>query len=141
MFYIQTKDDKISICCFSAKHASKRRKSKDWLARNRVNMSEWSGKSNVCTVYIYYVLMVVFRSSIFSSLIQKSYVLNHFFFILYLVKYVLYFVYFIRINAFWMSNITFYSWDTNKMTTISQNLCKTRKLNDTMNCTYIKRNI
>jgi hypothetical protein len=33
--------DKIGICCFSAKHAALRRKSKDWLARNRDNVSEW----------------------------------------------------------------------------------------------------
>ena len=31
----QTKDYKIGICCFSAKHAALRRKSKDWLARNK----------------------------------------------------------------------------------------------------------
>ena len=30
----QTKDYEIGICCFSAKHAALRRKSKDWLARN-----------------------------------------------------------------------------------------------------------
>ena len=29
----QTKDYKIGICCFSAKHAALRRKMKDWLAR------------------------------------------------------------------------------------------------------------
>jgi hypothetical protein len=38
----QTKHYKIGICCFSAKHASFRRKSKDWLARNQDNVSEWS---------------------------------------------------------------------------------------------------
>ena len=38
----QTKDYKIGICCFSAKHAALRRKSKDWLARNQNNVSEWS---------------------------------------------------------------------------------------------------
>ena len=38
----QTKGYKIGICCFSAKHAALRRKSKDWLARNQNNMSEWS---------------------------------------------------------------------------------------------------
>jgi hypothetical protein len=32
---------KISICCFSAKHATLRRKSKDWLALNQDNVSEW----------------------------------------------------------------------------------------------------
>jgi hypothetical protein len=40
----QTKDYKIGICCFSAKHAL-RRKSKDWLARNQNNVSEWSNMS------------------------------------------------------------------------------------------------
>jgi hypothetical protein len=33
----QSKDYKIGICCFSAKHGSLRRKSKDWLARNQDN--------------------------------------------------------------------------------------------------------
>jgi hypothetical protein len=37
----QTKDYKIGICCFSAKRAALRRKSKDWLARNQNNVSEW----------------------------------------------------------------------------------------------------
>jgi hypothetical protein len=35
----QTKDYKIGICCFSAKHAALRRKSNDWLARNQDNVS------------------------------------------------------------------------------------------------------
>jgi hypothetical protein len=39
----QTKDYKISICCFSAKHTSAlRSKSKDWLGWNQSNVSEWS---------------------------------------------------------------------------------------------------
>ena len=41
----QTKDYKIGICCFSAKHAALRRKSKDWLARDQNNVSEWSDMS------------------------------------------------------------------------------------------------
>ena len=41
----QTKDFKIDICCFSAKHAALRRKSKDWLAQNQNNVSEWSDMS------------------------------------------------------------------------------------------------
>jgi len=41
----QTKDFKIGICCFAAKHAALRRKSKDWLARNQNNESEWSDMS------------------------------------------------------------------------------------------------
>ena len=38
----QAKDYKIGICCFSAKHAALRRKSKDVFARNQNNVSEWS---------------------------------------------------------------------------------------------------
>jgi hypothetical protein len=38
----QTKNYVIGICCFSAKHAALRSKSKDWLARNQNNVSEWS---------------------------------------------------------------------------------------------------
>jgi hypothetical protein len=38
----QTKDYKIGICFLSAKHTALRRKSKDWLARNQNNVSEWS---------------------------------------------------------------------------------------------------
>ena len=41
----QTKDYKIGICCFSAKHAALRRKSRDWLTRNQNNVSEWSDMS------------------------------------------------------------------------------------------------
>ena len=42
----QTKDFNIGICCFSDKHAALRRKSKDWLARNKNNVSEWSDMSH-----------------------------------------------------------------------------------------------
>ena len=41
----QTKDYEIGICCFSAKHAALRRKSKDWLVRNQNNVSAWSDMS------------------------------------------------------------------------------------------------
>jgi hypothetical protein len=41
----QTKDYEIGMCCFSAKHAVLRRKSKDWLARNQDNVSEWGDMS------------------------------------------------------------------------------------------------
>ena len=34
----ETKDYEIGICCFSAKHAALRRKSKDWLVRNQDNV-------------------------------------------------------------------------------------------------------
>jgi len=45
----QTKDYKIGICCFSAKHAALRKKKKDWSARNQDNVSEW-GDMFICTV-------------------------------------------------------------------------------------------
>ena len=38
----QTKNYKICICWFSAKHTAWRRKNKDWLTRNQDNVSEWS---------------------------------------------------------------------------------------------------
>ena len=38
----QTKDYNIGIWCFSPKHATLRRKNKDWSARNPNNVSEWS---------------------------------------------------------------------------------------------------
>jgi hypothetical protein len=41
----QTKEYKIYICCFSAKHAAFRRKSKDWLAQNQDNVSKCSDMS------------------------------------------------------------------------------------------------
>ena len=37
----ETKECKIGICCFSAKHRALRREIKDWLARNQDNVSEW----------------------------------------------------------------------------------------------------
>ena len=40
----QTKDY-INMCCFSAKHAALGRRSKDWFARNRDNVSEWGDLS------------------------------------------------------------------------------------------------
>jgi hypothetical protein len=41
----QTKHYNIGICCFSSKHASLKRKSKDWMARNQDNVSVWSDMS------------------------------------------------------------------------------------------------
>jgi hypothetical protein len=37
----QTKDYKIGIYCFSAKHTALRRKTEDWLAPNQHNVSGW----------------------------------------------------------------------------------------------------
>ena len=42
---VQTKDYKIGMCCFSAKHEALRSKSKDWSARNQDNVLEWSDMS------------------------------------------------------------------------------------------------
>ena len=41
----QSKDYKIDICCFFAKHAVLRNKSRDWLALNQDNVSEWCDMS------------------------------------------------------------------------------------------------
>ena len=41
----QTKDYKLGICFFSAKHTALRGKSKHWLARNQNKVSEWSDMS------------------------------------------------------------------------------------------------
>ena len=38
----QTKDYELGICCFSDKHATLRRKSKDWLDRKQNKLSECS---------------------------------------------------------------------------------------------------
>jgi hypothetical protein len=46
----QTKDYEMGICCFSAKHAALRRKSKDWLARNQDNVSE-CGDMSTCRLF------------------------------------------------------------------------------------------
>jgi hypothetical protein len=37
----KTKDYKIGICCFSAKHGALMSKSNDWLAQNQNNVSVW----------------------------------------------------------------------------------------------------
>ena len=42
----QTKDYKICIFCFSAKHAALRRMSKDCWTQNQDNVSEWDDMSN-----------------------------------------------------------------------------------------------
>ena len=41
----QTNDYEMGICCFFAKHAALRSKSKYWLARNQNNVSKWSDMS------------------------------------------------------------------------------------------------
>ena len=41
----QTKDYNIGICCFFTMSSALKSKSKDWLARNQDNVSEWSDMS------------------------------------------------------------------------------------------------
>jgi hypothetical protein len=48
---VQIKDCKIGVYCFSAKHAAFMSKSKDWLAWNQDNVSEWSDMSVVSVSY------------------------------------------------------------------------------------------
>ena len=43
----QTKDYKIGICCFYAKHTALRKKSKNWLARSQLNVLGW-GDMSIC---------------------------------------------------------------------------------------------
>ena len=45
MKVIGTRFSPWSGCCFFAKHAALRSKSKDWLARNQDTVSEWSDMS------------------------------------------------------------------------------------------------
>ena len=42
---VETKNYKIGMCCFSAKHVALRRKRTDWLARNQDNVSKWGDLS------------------------------------------------------------------------------------------------
>ena len=42
---LEVGSNQIGICCFYAKHAALKKKSKDWLARNLNNLSEWSDMS------------------------------------------------------------------------------------------------
>jgi hypothetical protein len=41
----QSKDNKLGMCCFSAKHAALRGKSKYWSTRNPDNVSDWGDMS------------------------------------------------------------------------------------------------
>jgi hypothetical protein len=45
LIIFKAKNYKFGICCFSAKHVALRKYSKDWLARNQNNVSEWSDMS------------------------------------------------------------------------------------------------
>ena len=47
----QAKDYQLGICCVCAKHSALRGKSKDLLARDQDNMSEWSNMS-ICRLVV-----------------------------------------------------------------------------------------
>jgi hypothetical protein len=48
----KTKDYDIGMCCFSAKYAALRRKSKDWLALNQYNVSKWDDNMTLMSINI-----------------------------------------------------------------------------------------
>jgi hypothetical protein len=62
----QTKEYRIGICCFFAKNAALRRKSKDWLARNQNNVSvprsETREKTNRQYIYIVENIKFIYTS-------------------------------------------------------------------------------
>ena len=68
----QTKDYNICFSCFPAKHTTLRNKNKDWLARNRYNVSEWSDMSThrlfifqwVSTIKIELSVLVYYKENI-----------------------------------------------------------------------------
>jgi hypothetical protein len=59
----QTEDWKIGMCCFSAKQAALSSKSKDWLARNQDNVSEWSDMST-CDLLFQWVSTIKIQLSV-----------------------------------------------------------------------------
>ena len=56
-------NDYNSISCFSAQHAVLRRKSKDWLAQNQGNVSEWSDMSIHIMWFRMYLMFVCMHAS------------------------------------------------------------------------------
>ena len=64
----------LGICCFSAKHAALRRKSKNWLVRNQDNVSEWGARSILwqllqwaTTIKIQLNVLTLYKGEIISS--------------------------------------------------------------------------
>ena len=62
-----TRDYKIGICCFSAKHASLRGKSKDWLVWNQSNVSEW-GDMSICRLLFQWASTIKIQMDLIISL-------------------------------------------------------------------------
>jgi hypothetical protein len=65
----QIKDYKMCICYFSAKYAALRRKSKDWVAHNQDNVSEWDDMS-ICGLLLKHVGLV--QSGPYHHLIENN---------------------------------------------------------------------
>jgi hypothetical protein len=59
----KTKDYKIGMCCFSAKHAALRRKNKDWLALNQNNVCEW-GNMSTCRLLLQWASTIKIQLSV-----------------------------------------------------------------------------
>ena len=59
----QTKDCKIGICCFSARHAALRRKSKDMLAQNQDNVSEWGEIHSISPWYSWKIAVLALKNN------------------------------------------------------------------------------
>ena len=56
-------DYKVDICCFSAKHTALRRKSKNGLARNQENVSEW-GNMSICGLLLQWASTIKLQLSV-----------------------------------------------------------------------------
>ena len=76
----QTNDNAVDICYFSAKHAQLRRKEKDLLARNQVDVSECSDMSTCrimfqwsSTIKIQYSVMVEYKADIIIISLNLTY--------------------------------------------------------------------
>jgi hypothetical protein len=74
----QTEDYKIGICCFSTKNTALRRKSKDWLAYDKDNVSEWSDMSIrvqlfqwASTIKIHLSMLVLYKADLNSIMSLK----------------------------------------------------------------------
>ena len=48
----QTKNYKTGSCCFSARHTTLRSKSKDWLAQNKNNLSDYGDMSTCGEMFL-----------------------------------------------------------------------------------------
>ena len=66
-----TKDFKIDMCFFSAKHTALRRKSTDWLARNQNNVSERSDMF-ICGMLFQWAITICKSNSVYWSRTKRT---------------------------------------------------------------------